>query len=195
MANERIDRNNGSLVKLNERKQLTQEARAVACLYATYLTGWQSTQTKSRKLLIAEAACNIICYDCGYKKNVGKHGLDQWLKRISNSVAKSSTTAITNNKHTGKISYLDQITRQYPTYLHELYRSACQLVGDNATFDELARTMNMQSTAYQNLPNLRIHKLQLFRWLKKKERQGKQGYYQYFQRHKNKTEFNMHNEY
>jgi hypothetical protein len=72
--------------------------------------GWQSAQTNSRKLLIAEAACNIVCYDFGYKKNVGKHGLDQWQKRISNSIANSSTTAIINNKHTGKISYLDQIT-------------------------------------------------------------------------------------
>jgi hypothetical protein len=70
--------------------------------------GWQSMQTKSRKLLIAEATCNIICYDFGqYKKNVGKHGLEQWLKRISDSIANSSATAILNNKHTGKISYLD----------------------------------------------------------------------------------------
>ena len=83
---------------------------AIACLYATYLMGWQSTQTKSRKLLIAEAACNIVCYDFGYKKNVEKHGLEQWLKRISNSIANTSATATINNKHTRKISYLDQIT-------------------------------------------------------------------------------------
>ncbi len=57
--------------------------------------------------------------------NVGKHELDQWLKRISNSIANSRAEAIINNEHTGKISFLDQITQQCPTYLHELYQSAC----------------------------------------------------------------------
>ncbi len=56
--------------------------------------------------------------------------------------------------------------------------------------------MNLQSTTYQNMPNLHIHKLQLFRWLKKiKEQQEKQKYYQYCQMNTNETEFYINNKF
>ena len=41
LANHRPKQHGEGLVKSNEKKQFTQEARAVACLYATYTMGWR----------------------------------------------------------------------------------------------------------------------------------------------------------
>ncbi len=51
-----------------------QEARAVDCLYATKLTGWNAYQTKSKELINIEVDCNNVCDDFENKKKVGKYG-------------------------------------------------------------------------------------------------------------------------
>ncbi len=68
----------------------------------------------------------------------------------------------------GKTSYADSITQQHNTYLHELFRMATNLVGDNATFVRLAQQMNLQSEENEDLPTLCLTKLQVFCWFKKR---------------------------
>jgi hypothetical protein len=48
-------------------------------------------------------------------------------------------------KHKGRAgtSYTDRITRAHPMYLHELYRQATSLLGDDATFEETAAMVNL----------------------------------------------------
>jgi len=54
---------------MHEKKQFTEEGRALACLYATYLMGWSKEKPQREQQLIVEAASTIVCCDLGYKKN------------------------------------------------------------------------------------------------------------------------------
>ncbi len=67
----------------------------------------------------------------------------------------------------GRTSYTDLITVEYPEYLHEMFRHATDLLGDNATFKELASAMNLQSATMEDRPSLRMNKFNLLRWFKK----------------------------
>jgi hypothetical protein len=51
---------------LHNKKQFDETARALACLYATYLMGWRENSPRREKELIALAACTIVCYDLDY---------------------------------------------------------------------------------------------------------------------------------
>jgi hypothetical protein len=86
------------LVELHEGKQFNAEARALACLYATYLMGRQKDMSRRDQEHVALASCTLVCYDLGYKMVTGKYGLEQWLKQFSesvpNSTAKKCSTAI-----------------------------------------------------------------------------------------------------
>jgi hypothetical protein len=48
-----------------------------------------------------------------------------------------------------------------------MFRTATQLVGDDATFDLIARTMNLQSAVLENMPTLTLDKFKLYRWFRK----------------------------
>jgi hypothetical protein len=52
-------------------------------------------------------------------------------------------------------------------YLHEMYRQATSLIGNDATFEETAAIMNLQPTGLEGLPTLTLNKLSLYRWFKK----------------------------
>ncbi len=154
-------------VKLSNKKQFTQEARAVACLYATHLFGYRNDMTIREKKRIAAAACSLVSYDFGYKKVMGKYQLERWLERVGRSAFSDSALILIDNHHMGSTSYTDSITAQHPTHLHELYRSATNLLGDDATFARIVEQMNQQSAVNQDLPTLNLTRLQLYRWFKK----------------------------
>jgi hypothetical protein len=122
------------------------------------------------KLRIAKAARTIVLYDLGYKKVTGKYALEEWLKKIEDSFSFSSAKNVFRSKHKGKTSYTDRITAVYPTYLHDLWRHATTLLGDNATFEEIAIQMNLQSTTEVFLPTLALIKWSLHRWFKKNKK-------------------------
>ena len=82
LTGHRQKRNQVGLVQLHNKKQFDENARALACLYATYLMGWKDTIPRREKELIALAACTLVCYDLGYKVITGKFGLAIWIKAI-----------------------------------------------------------------------------------------------------------------
>jgi hypothetical protein len=53
--------------------------------------GWTEEKTKQEKLANAEAASTIVAYNLGYKKRVGKYGLEEWLKQSKASVLNTSS--------------------------------------------------------------------------------------------------------
>jgi hypothetical protein len=48
-----------------------------------------------------------------------------------------------------------------------MFRTATQLVEDDAMFNLNARTMNLQSAALDNMPTLTLDKFKLYRWFHK----------------------------
>jgi len=95
--------------------------------------------------------------------------LEKWLKEIDDAVRNRNARLALHIKHKGRAgtSYTDRITRAHPTYLHEMYRQATSLLGDDATFEETAAIMNLQSTGLEGLPTLTLNKLSLYWWFKK----------------------------
>jgi hypothetical protein len=80
------------------------------------------------------------------------------VKEVEDLFSFSSAKNVFRSKHKGKTSYMDRITAFYPTFLHDLWQHATSLLGDNATFEELAHQMNLQSTMEAVLPTLVLTK-------------------------------------
>jgi hypothetical protein len=51
----------------------------------------------------------------------------------------------------GEKGVMNQITLDHPTYLHELWHYATNLLGGNATFSSIAELMNQQSAVNLDL--------------------------------------------
>jgi hypothetical protein len=79
------------LVELHEGKQFNAEARALACLHATYLMGWSKEHNRRGQEHVTLASCTLVCYYLGYKTVTGIYGLEQWLKQFRESVPNSKT--------------------------------------------------------------------------------------------------------
>ena len=67
----------------------------------------------------------------------------------------------------GKTSYMDMITDAYPTYLHEMWCQATQILGNATTFHEISIQRNLQTEALHERPTLQLEKFKLWRGFKK----------------------------
>ncbi len=94
----------------------------------------------------------------GYKKLIGRKSFNNWLKQIDNAVRYGNARSAIrlNHKDRTGTGYTDCNTAAHPTYLHELFRQATSLLGDNASFKELAMAINMNSAARADLPSLNL---------------------------------------
>jgi len=139
----------------------------MAIATATHTMGWHKDLSYWRKLRIAKAACNLFCYDLGYAKVTGERQLSAWIDKIDNSLSSSNSVRnVLKNKHKGKISYTDRITATHPEFLHNIWRYATTLLGQAATFPELAESMNLKSATEEGYPTLRLNQWSLSRWFK-----------------------------
>jgi hypothetical protein len=166
LTGHREQRNQVGLVDLHDRKQFDDTARALACLYATYLMGWKENMPRRQKEQMALAACTLVCYDLGYKVITGKFGLATWIKQFKASVLNTSALNMFKSKHRGSTSHTNRVETQHPTYLHYLYRRATSIIGNDATFAEVASQMNLLSTVDER-PTMNLNKWSLLRWFKK----------------------------
>jgi hypothetical protein len=130
---------------LHNKKQFDETARALACLYATYLMGWRENSPRREKELIALAACTIVCYDLDYKIMTGKLRLAVWIKQFKDSTLHTTASNMFKNVHKGSTSQTGRVESQHPTYLHQLCHQATSILGDDASFSEVASQMNLLS--------------------------------------------------
>jgi hypothetical protein len=82
---------------------------------------------------------------------------------MDNAVRHGNARSAIKIKHKGRTGtgYTDCITQAHPTYLHAMFRQATSLLANDATFEEIARTMNLQSAGLQDLPTLTLDKFKL----------------------------------
>jgi len=83
----------------------------------------------------------MVCYNLGYKIITGKYQIVTRLQKFKASLLNTSAMNVCKSKHKGSTS---QVTN--PTYLHELYRQATYILGDDATFSKIAAKMKLLST-------------------------------------------------
>ncbi len=133
------------VISLHNRRQLNPDERALVCFYVVYLMGWKKERTKARKLLLQEAALNVVCYDRGYKKVIGATQVDCWIKNIEESSGTSKVSNVLTSKNKSKTSCTDAITAMHPTYLHDMWLQSTRILGGAATFQEIAMQINLKS--------------------------------------------------
>jgi len=100
---------------------------------------------------------------------LGKTQVHVWLKDIKERIHTAGITDdMLNSKHKGSKSYTDQIEQQFPMYLYELYHYSAKILGDSATFDEIASAMSEKSTAEEGREVLDLKWYHVRRWFNKK---------------------------
>ena len=171
--NLRPSRNGVGNIELHNRKQFSGEARMLIVASACTAMGYSDDKTWGERKRIALAACTMVAYDLGYRKVIGTRQVHEWIKQINKSARVNGTMNVLQNKHKGSTSYMDRVDANDPTYLFSLYRYATGLLGDSATFDEIADVMTQKSAAEQEHETININRLQLLRWFHKKG--GKAG--------------------
>jgi hypothetical protein len=136
---------------MHERKQFGSSERSTAAIIAANLLGWQ-TQL---------APCSLVLHDVGFQCVVGNKSIDNWLKQIESAVSNGNVRNAIKTKHNGRIGtgYTYCISCSHPTYLHEMFQHSRTLLGDNATYKEIAGLMNLQSAGLENLPTLTLNKI------------------------------------
>jgi hypothetical protein len=63
-----------------------------------------------------------------------------------------------HSRHRGTTSQTEIIEAAYPTYLHRLYQESISILGDDATYAEIAAQMNLLSTINDAWPTICLDK-------------------------------------
>ena len=87
----------------------------------------------------------MIAYDLGYAEPLACTQLPVWFGKIHEFILKGEKRDPISPSFCRRKEYVHLIEEQYPGYLHELFRSAQKILGANATFYELAESMNQKS--------------------------------------------------
>ncbi len=122
--------------------------------------------SKVDRIRIREAACNLVCYDLGYKKVLGVCMVDKWIEILEESarIQGHSIGLKSRHKGTARGSFVARIEREHPTYLINLYWYATSIHGDDLTFQQLADAMNAKANIDQLVPEFNISVGQLKQW-------------------------------
>jgi hypothetical protein len=158
-ANNRPARNGEGNIEIRNKKQLDTHERMLIVVYAVCNMDYRNPlHTKGERKRIREAACNLVCYDLGYKKVLGVCMVDKWIEILEDSARIQGHRIGLKSRHKGTArgSFIAQIKRQHPTYLISLYRYATSIHGDDVTFQQLADAMNVKANIDQLIPEFNI---------------------------------------
>ena len=127
----------------------------------------RSEMTARKRKQVLQYAATLLLFDHGYKSVSGISTLDKtWGKRLENAYLGGSDTRPLQAKIKGPTSYTDKLEKDHPGYVRELYRFAEKTIGNQASFPELARTMNEKSRTYTDKPETKFNTTNLWRWFK-----------------------------
>ncbi len=86
-----------------------------------------------RKQIIYLAALTSVCYN-RYKSIIGSSQFETWFENIEKSTRLNDADDLLRSKYKGKTSYIEHITREHPTYLHQMFHQATLMLADAAKF-------------------------------------------------------------
>ncbi len=168
-ANNRPARNGEGKVEIVKKKQFDTHARMLILVYAACFMDYKNPlHTKAERERIKEAACNLVCYDLGYKKRLGVFMVDRWIEILEQSARIQVHLFGLKSRHKGTArgSFIAQVEREHHTYLISLYWYATSIYGDDLTFQQLADTMNVKANIDQVVPGFNVSVGQLKRWFR-----------------------------
>ena len=99
------------------------------------------------RILLAGAIGRREAYLAGYQKPPSAHTVLNWWKNYSCAKKKSTSvdTLFDSKAGKGRINYVTYLEREFPQYLHYLYRYATKTIGADATVPMLCCLMNSKS--------------------------------------------------
>ena len=111
-----------------------------------------------------ELAAIVIMYDHGYQKLKSTEGLTRtWARRLDDAFVSEADQHPLKAKHKGRTAYTDKLKRAELGYIHELYRKSERTLGNQTSFEDLARNMN----AWSKVPGeTRFNAINVFRWFR-----------------------------
>ena len=160
----------GPDVELVDRKTPTQAMRLMM-VYVANICGY-SASSKAKRNAIAEAACRIVSYDHGLKKSQFGTKMDGWASWVEKAVWSEEKTTTGNvladrQKGPAQGKYIERVERDFPGYLHRMYRAAVKEVTAEATWGEIAKEMNNKSRQQEGHLDLEMSPYMLRDWFKK----------------------------
>ena len=109
----------------------------------------------------------LLFYDHGYKKVSGISCLDKtWGKRLEKAYIGGSGISPLRSNVRGPTVYTNKLQKQYPGYIHKLYRYAEKAAGNQASHEVLAQCMNKKSKRRPGFPITKFNKSSIWRWFK-----------------------------
>ena len=123
------------------------------------ILGWSPSSPKTTEnKKIAEAAINLVCYDNGIVP-VGYRTFCKWTDAIDESLHGIKTnlgTDLLERKKKTNTKYRILIKKEAPGYILSMFWKAQRVLGVEATFVELAETMNWLSLKENDKPELKF---------------------------------------
>ena len=162
----RTSRDGSKEIPIHNRKHPSETVKFLIFDLAQRVMTYSNLNPKMRKKAL-ELSAKLIMYDHGYKKVSGISKLDKtWGKRLEEAYLNGSDTQPLRSRHKGSTSYTDKLERSNPGYIRELYRYAEKTIGNQASYEQLARVMNEKSKTYSSKPLTKFNTTNLYRWFK-----------------------------
>ena len=151
-------------MKVHRRVNSSETAKYLIFLLANRVMAWSKLERKDRKQVLVYSA-TIILYDHGYKKVKGSGELTKtWEKRLEAAYLSGADTNPLETRYKRRISLADRLDKEHPGYIRQLYRYAEKIIGNQASFEDLARTMNCKSFTEEEKPETKFNRVTLHRW-------------------------------
>lgn len=177
---DRMSRDGTKEIPIHNRKDPSETVKFLIFDLAQRVMAYSNLNSKMRKDVLKLSA-KLIMYDHGYKKVSGISNLDKtWGKRLEEAYLNGNNTQPLQSRHKGSTSYTDRLENAHPGYTRELYRYAEKTIGNQASYEQLARVMNEKSKQCPSKPLTRFNATNLYRWFKTqggKERSPKEKPY------------------
>ena len=135
-------------ITIHKSKSLTEGLKwHFICLYNEYTRGEDYLMTYKEKIIVMNAIIKNESYHNGYSKPVVS--IRTFQRFIEKYRKEQKTDSVSNTfvskKGHGKDSYIGKLEKQFPKYLHKLYRYSSKILGIDATVPQYIYCMNTRS--------------------------------------------------
>lgn len=162
----RMTRDGTKSITLHDKKLPTEIVKFLIFDLAHKVTKFSNLQPKLRKQVLKQAA-TVIFYDHGYKDVKGISNLDStWNKRLDEAYLNGSDTNPLGGQHKGSKKYTDKLEVSNPGLTRRLFRLATKELGCQASYQELAQSMNRYALTIADAPATRYNTTNVWRWFK-----------------------------
>ena len=135
-------------VRIHNSKSLSEGLKwHLICQYMQHTKGTPGLVTWKQKTTIMNAIIKHESYHSGYKKPIIVcRTFTRYIQAYNSSKHTDQLFSVyTSRKGSNQVSYITSLERNFPKYMHKLYRYSCRLLGLDATVPQLIHCMNSRS--------------------------------------------------